>query len=177
MNPFYVNDKLKSYAYPIIKILICIALILVMINREHFLHFDNKMINIAETILCTTIVVACIFCIYISGAEMIYVYENRAKETVLSGRAIAECKEFTIDEIVSMAEHDDIIDLQIVWKNKAIGIGASANSKNFASALFDKRYYINREEYESIGEFRAALSPYATNGKVSVITIDGAKPK
>lgn len=177
MDIFHVNEGGKSYVYPITKILICLGLIIVLINRNSIIHIDNRVIDVIVTFLSTVTVIACIFCIYISFAEFIIIDENRAKERALSDRIIASSKKYAIDKIVTMVESNDIIDIQIVWKNKAIGIGASSDCKNYDSNFFDKLYYVDKEEFENIEDFKSALVPYLMDGTISVISIDGIKPK
>ncbi len=141
MDIFHVNEDVKSYVYPILKMIICVGLIILFINRDRIVHIDNKAIDIIIGILCTQIGILCIYCIYISAAELLLVNENRVKETAVSDRIIAKSKPYTIDEIVHMAEVNDIIEIQIVSKNRAVEIGSSSDCKNGSSKFFDKQYY------------------------------------
>lgn len=177
MDIFHVNEDVKSYAYPILKIIICAALILIFIYRDRIFRIDSKVINIVIGILCTAIGIVCIYCIYISAYELSQVHENRVKETALSDGIIANNKQYTIDEIVYMAEVNDIIEIQIVSKNKTVKIGSSSDCKNGSSKFFDKLYYIDDETFENIKDFKSELLAYAISGQISVVFIDGIAPK
>lgn len=179
MNIFRLNDSLKTYTYSIIKIFICVALIPVIINRVHIFHYviENEVVDFIESLLCAAIGIACIFCIYISAAEMIVTSENRAKERALSDSIIAKSKNYAVDEIVSMAEANDIIEIQIVSANRAVKIGSSSDCEIGSSKFFDKQYYIGEETFESIDDFKSKLLAYAINGQISVALIDDLAPK
>ena len=177
MDIFHVNEDVKSYAYPILKIIICAALIIVFIYRDRIFCINSKVINIVIGILCTAIGIVCIYCIYISAYELSQVHENRGKETALSDGIIANNKRYTIDEIVYMAEVNDIIEIQIVSKNTTVKIGSSSDCKNGSSKFFDKLYYIDDEIFENIKDFKSELLAYAISGQISVVFIDGIAPK
>lgn len=177
MDIFHVKENVKSYAYPILKMIVCVGLIILFINRDCIVHIDNKAIDIIVGILCTTIGIVCIYCIYISVAELLLVYENRVKETAVSDRIIAKSKPYTIDEIVHMAEANDIIEIQIVSKNSVVEIGSSSDCESGSSKFFDKQYYIEDKTFEDIKDFKSELSIYAMNGQISVASIDGIAPK
>lgn len=177
MDIFHVNETNKSYAYPITKILVCIAFIFSAINRDYIVHIDNKVIDIIVGILCTAMGIVCIYCIYISVFELSQAHENRKKGTILTDGAIANSKQYTIDKIIYLVETNDIIEIQIVSKNKAVTIGSSSDCNNGSSKFFDKLYYIGDEMFESIDVFKEKLLPYAVNKQISVIFIDGITPK
>lgn len=176
MDIFHVNENVKSYKYPILKIIVCVILIITFINRDRIIYIDNKVINIIIGILCTTVGIVCIYCIYISVYELFLVHGNRAKETVSSNSITAKSKKYTIDEIVFMAETNDIIEIQIVSKNRTVEIGSSSDCKNGSSKFFDKLYYIDDETFENIKDFKSELLAYAINGQISVVHIDGITP-
>lgn len=91
----------------------------------------------------------------------------------MSDSIIANSKQYTIDEIASLAESNDIIEIKIVFKNKGVMIGSTSDSKYSSSKFFDKQYFIEDEMFEEIEDFKSALLPYTINGQVSVISIDG----
>ena len=115
----------------------------------------------------------CIYCIYISVCELSQVHENRVNETICSDSNLANSKQYTIDEIILMAETNDIIEIKIVSRNRVIEIGSSSDCKNGSSKFFDKLYYIDDEVFETIKDFKSGLLPYAINGQITVVYIDG----
>ena len=187
MSFFSFDEGNTSYKYPIIKIIVSIVLILVLIHRNDIIpitiHIDfnsevvKEVITEVITLLIVAIVFVCIHCIYMSIGELSVVKENRAKGKILSGDIIVKSKQYTVDEIVCMAETNDIIEIQIVSKNRAVKIGSSSDCKNGSSKFFDKLYYIDGVMYKNIKDFESELLSYAINGRISVLFIDGISPK
>ncbi len=177
MDIFHVNESNRSYVYPILKIIVCIALIIIFINRNRIFHVDCKMINILIGILCVAATMVCILCIYISAYELFQAHENRTRGTALTNSIIGSSEHYNISEIIFMAESNDIIEIQIVSQNKAVEIGTSSDCKNGSSTFFDKLYYIDGTTFEAIEDFKAALLPYAVDGQILVVSIDGVSPK
>lgn len=177
MTIFNIDEIKKSYTYLIIKILVCVMLIVASINREHIIHIENKVVNVIIGVLCTAVVIVSIYCIYISVFELTKVHENRFKTNIIFESTIASSKDYSIDEIVSMAMNNDIIDIQIVANDKAIGIGSSSDCKAGSSKFIDKLYYIDKKEFADIEDFKALLSSYTVYEKIMVISIDGIRPK
>lgn len=177
MNIFNVNTSLKSYAYPIIKIMICVALVLFLINRGHFYSIERISLRIIEGIFCVCLGLASILCIYISAAEMIIVHDNRTQTENVSDKEIEKCKVYSIDEVVIMAEKNDIIEIQIIEDGRCLNVGSSSDCKAGSSKFFDKMFYIGKEEFKNIEDFKKSLTACSTNGELSVIKIDGIKPK
>ena len=60
---------------------------------------------------------------------------------------------------------------------ETLAVGASSDSEPGRSELFDKLYYVGKQEYASIADFRAALLPFADDGMLSVYRIDGLPPE
>lgn len=173
MDIFHVNKNNKSYAYPILKIVVCIVLIILFIKRDSIIHIDNKTVNIVIGILCTAIGLVCIYCAEISICELLQVKENRSEAMALSDSIVAGCKRYTVNDIVSLAESNDIIEIRIAFNNRAITIGTSSDCKNGSSKFFDKLYYIGNKEFEDAEDFKSGLLKYTVNGEIAVIAIDG----
>lgn len=86
MKIFQLKEDVRSYTYSILKIIVCVVLIVLLINRDCIVSIENETIDLVIGILCAAVGLACILCIYISFAEMIQAHDNRKKETVLSER-------------------------------------------------------------------------------------------
>ena len=84
-------------------------------------------------------------------------------------------KTFKMEYVISLVEKNDIVEIEIKTQGQVIRIGASSDCKQGSSVFFDKRFYIGEEEYETLDLFEKALSHYAANGELRVITIDGIK--
>lgn len=176
MSLFKFHEDIESCKYPIIKILICILLIMVMIYRNHFIHIDNIVIDTIVDICCVAVAGFCILCIYISLAEILQVYENKSVMSMISKSTTLDRQAYEVDEIINMAETNDIIEILIIANNEPMLIGSSSDCKQGSSRFFDKEYYIGQERYQNILEFKNALLPFSSDGKLSVVLIDGIKP-
>lgn len=173
MDIFHVKDSLKSYTYPIVKLLICILLIVLFIRRGEIIHIDGKIIKVIIGIFCTIVAIGCIYCGYISVFEIFQVHENRSTASTNLDSTINESSAYTIDEIVTMAESNDIIEIKIIANNRIIVVGASSDCKAGNSNFFDKLYYIDNREFKNIKDFKYSLRSYSNNEKLTVTMIDG----
>ncbi|MBQ6707324.1 MAG: hypothetical protein IJM97_00090 [Clostridia bacterium] len=169
MKWFQFNSELDSYTYPIVKIVVCIFLVIITINRGHFLNFENIFITILSVVIC----VASILCIYISFAEIISTYENREKIRTSLNIEKMPSKAYSVDEIIFMLDRNDIIEIQILVDKKIVEIGSSSDCNVGDRHFFDKRYYIGKKEFESIDEFKTVFVSLFSNGPVKVVSIDG----
>ena len=177
INIFRVDQNITSYGYPIVKIILFVLLIILGVNRNHIIPINDSSLNAVIGYIGAAFVVICIFCIYISFAELIFANENRAKGKSLTDKAIRNSKEYDINEIISLAENNDIIEIEIMSGKKPLEIGTSSYSESAYSELTDKRYYIGKKEFSNIEDFRSALSPYLINNRLMVISIDGIAAK
>lgn len=177
MDIFHVNESLKSYTYPIVKLLICIIIIVIFICRGQIIHTDSKTIKAIIGVCCTIAGIICIYCGYISIFEIFQVHENRSAISTISNYTINDSKPYMIDEVVTIVETNDIIEIQIIVNNSIVVIGSSSDCKAGSSKFFDKLYFIDKEKFSNIEEFKDYLSQYSINLKLSVILIDGIKPK
>lgn len=179
LNVFKCNENLKSYTYPIVKILICVVIILIIINSNKFIpvNENNVLIESFIRIISVGFVISSIMCIYISASEMILIHENRFKKNISLRSGVQNSKEYSFDELVNLVEKSDIIEIEIFVNNNLIEIGSSSNSNNYDSKFFDKLYYIDKNEFVDINDFKVSLIPYSKNGKISVTAIDGINPK
>lgn len=177
MNPLKCNDSLNSYSYPIIKVIIFAALIIIVLfvstNRYRLFSINSELVNSILSIVFAVVFLLSVFCIYISFGELIVVSENRSKNMPVSDDMKTSGKHYSIDEIVALVQENDIIEIEILSKTERILLGSSADCKQGDSRFFDKRLYLQDTEFENINDFRAALLSYQTNDGFLVISIDG----
>ena len=77
-----------------------------------------------------------------------------------------------------MVEKYDIMEYEIVFDGKVIGIGSMSDSEPGRSDFFDKCFYVGKEEFTEIGDFIKAVQPYVDeNGEVLVITVNEGPPR
>lgn len=151
-NLFKLDKNITTYKYPIIKILICIVLIIlvsldIIFDQIHYDFLDNKVFDIIYRASTTIIFLACVLRIYISLGELSLVSENRAKNKTLSDSDMVECKEYTLDDIISLSEKYDLMDIRVVSGNKTVGVGPTAVYKYGGSKFHNKHFYVADEEF------------------------------
>lgn len=173
MRFFRMKAGNTSYTYPILKAIVCVAVIALLLPLLRWIHFENRVFVILERIGAFAVFWLCVFGVYLSVGEIIEVHETRAKKKEPSKRQLKQARFFTVDEIVLAAEENDIIAFQIVWQDKTLELGASADYKNVSGIFFDKRYYIGEDEFKAVEDFKAALLEFEKDGKVQVLSVDG----
>lgn len=153
-----------SYAYPILKIAICVLYII-------FCFFVGEF-----SLFFRVIFAVCLFQVlyYLAGSieDVIDVSENRGKKDVK--------KEWTVrcgvKKIETILNENDIIELIIKSDKEIIRIGSSSCLDRF-NDFSDKKYYINDSEYDTIDEFTEELKKIYPGGRVTICSIDGISPK
>ncbi len=168
-NIFKCSEKIRSYTYPVIKIVLCILLIIFLINRNHFFVIQSSFWEIVVRIICFQIIILAVLCIYISAAEMILLRERRATAAVSD---LPEGKDYRIDDLVSLLESNDIIEITAAMDDKVIRFGASSDCRPGDAHFFDKSYYIDDKADIGIDEVKQALKRCTDNDLIRVLTID-----
>ena len=77
MKIFEVQTKLTNYAYPLIKIVVSLLIILFSVFRNKFFIISIGVLNFMLTLFCLVATLAAILCIYISVGELFYVRQNK----------------------------------------------------------------------------------------------------
>ena len=77
MKLFEVQTDLTSYTYPVVKIIICLAVISLSLLRNRIFQFSNTWVNVTVTLLCFVLTIAGILCLYISVGEVFHTSTNR----------------------------------------------------------------------------------------------------
>ena len=166
------NDELTSYRYPIIKILFFAVFWCMLTLRGYVFNYDTTVKKIIDYVIVSGFIPLVGICSIIAFAEMILVYENKETEKKLKRK---KAYDMPVDKIVSLAEENDIIEFMIAADDKKIKIGASSDYEY--NKFFDKRFYIEKQEYENIDEFREKVQEFSDNGTIKVVSIDGVSPK
>jgi hypothetical protein len=86
-------------------------------------------------------------------------------------------KKYTVEEIISMVEKNDIIEIQIITNNNVVEFGSSSDCKVGSSKFFDKLYHVGKYEFADIHDFKTSLLAYSVDNEISVVMIDGIRPK
>jgi hypothetical protein len=65
LNMLDFNENIISYRYPIIKIITSVVLIIILVNRTYFIHFEDEVFNIILGVIATAVGCVCILYIYL----------------------------------------------------------------------------------------------------------------
>lgn len=168
------RTTLKSYTIPVIKIFISVFVIIVLLFRNKIFSITNKTIQIIISIIAFFILIFLILCIYVSVAELFYVYENKKNEAMsCSTMDKSACISKTLMEVMQLTNNNDIIEIIIVTGGGIVKVGSSSDYKHSTGDFFDKKYYINKTEYTQSDDFSKALEMYIDEGFLWVYSIDG----
>ena len=169
MKLFELQTKLTSFAYPVVKIIICLSLIVLSFLRNKIFQFSNVLANAMVALLCFVITIFSILCLYISVGEVFHTIENRKSTNCQS----AKIKQMTVEEITKIVSENDIVEIEVCKNGKIVKVGASADCEYSSFDFKDKSFYVSDSEYVAIELFTEALVKLFPEGSVSVIKIDG----
>lgn len=173
MKLFEPNLNSTSYTIPIIKLVISVAIITACVFRNSIFHIENKLLGIIFSSVAFVFTIICIVIAYISCCEIYATFEN-THESVIANEKYSLMH---IDDILSRIDSNDIIEYQILTDSGTILIGASSDNRYGSNKFFDKKYYCDKQEFDSIDELSNALSKYLVNDYLQVLSIDGIKVK
>ena len=168
MKIFELQTNMTSFAYPVVKIIICLSVIFLSLFRNRIFQFSNTWLNAIVTLLCFVLTIASILCLYISIGELFHTSENRKHASYRS----SEVKQMTIGTITKIVSENDIVEIDVCKDKKIIKVGASADCEYASSVFKDKLFYISSSEYESIEQFTKVLLELFPEGSVPVLKID-----
>ena len=170
---FELQKDLTNYTYPLTKIAVSIVIILFSIFRKSLFVISSKPLNILVTLICFVATLASILCVYIAIPELLYVWKN--KKAKRKGFGFVTTIPIDLERVINLAKENDIIEFEIKSIDGIIKVGSSSDCKLRDSVFFDKRFYIEQNEYLTAEEFETNLLQYGTDGKINVIAIDGVK--
>lgn len=169
MKLFEVRTDLTSFAYPVVKIITCLSILIFCFFRDRIFHFSTLWADAIVTALCFVLVMASILCLYISIGELFHTYANRKRINYQP----TDVKLLTIEAVTKIVSENDIVEIEVCTNNKTIKIGASSECK-YSSFIFEnKLFYISSLEYETVELFREALIDSFPKGIIPVSKIDG----
>ena len=113
----------------------------------------------------------------LAEAELILVHDNRSKAKSVSNKEREGSRKYSVDAILSLVSRNDSMEIQILSKGKRVEIGSSSECEANDSKPYDKRYYIEKREFESLDAFRNAGLPYSDKSQITILSIDGISPK
>ena len=170
---FELQRNLTNYTYPLTKIVVSILIILFSVFRKSLFVISSKPLNFFVTLFCFVATLASILCIYISIPELFYVWKNKKAKQERVEFIITT--PFDLERVINLVKENDIIEFEIKSTGGIIKVGSSSDCKVGDSVFFDKRFYIEENEYLTSEEFETEILWHTVDGKLNVISIDGVK--
>ena len=170
MKLFKLRTNLATYRSPITRGFASIFVLFLIFYRNKYMHIENQLVEHISTIVCLVLILLSIQCIYISIAEIYYVFKNRHTPKVKQIKITAVVP---LDAILKLLRENDIIEIEILSSNRIVKLGASSDCKHNSSVFFDKEYYINSHTYQSLDTLKETLNNMLGNQECAVIAIDG----
>ena len=167
-----------KYIYPIIRIVISIIL-MVLFGFVHFLlHSENQIIDGLLAISVLVLFLLGFASIFIAISQMFDISDSREKQKLKKKSITQEdCVEKSKSEIKRLLRENDIIEFTVLLEGKMSTIGASSVTDSPAGEFYDKRYYVNDEEYDSFNSFCLSLEESFSDEILYVYSMDGVKLK
>lgn len=169
MKIFEVNTEIKNYTYPAIKLLACLVVLLILINRNKLFLLEGEKTTFVATVLAFLVALVCIFCIYVSVVEIFELHNRRIENQININEIVT--KQYPVETILRLIEKEDIIEIKIKVQQDVVKIGSISDNKWSTNAFFDKIYYCNDIEYVSIEDLREAIMVYQSSETFDVIDI------
>ena len=173
MKLFEVQKKLTSYWYPVIKIIIFMAIIGLCIFRRKLFIFPSQWINTVVSFVSFFFVTPCIPALYVSIGEVFHTYANRKCNCY----DYCDAVKYSVNDVISMAQREDIIEIDLLTAEGLLKVGASSDNQYSSSIFVDKQYYIGEHTYKDISEFASALLLVSSNNMLYITSIDGISTK
>ena len=161
------HKETTSFRLPIIKlVLFSVCFILLLFRPTLQVPIGKAFVSIVSVALFSFSVV---FLLYIPIAEINEIISSQKRDTMSSER-------IKLSIILSLIHENDILEIEIVHKNKYHIVGSSSSIDNGSSIFYDKRFFIDKIEYTSWDDFRSHLMCFVNDGFLLVRSIDGVSP-
>lgn len=163
-----------SFLVPIVATIICFAILCSVVWLNILFKAEDKwiiyFISIVVGALCGIGIFVCV--------PLLLTNADNRKNIKLKYNDINErdCELKAFDDLIDLIDKCDIVDI-IILSESITKIGATSNCNYGSSRFYDKRFYIDEEEWSDISEFSDRLKSICTDGQVCVYSIDGVALK
>lgn len=90
----------------------------------------------------------------------------------------SQSEKIAMSALMKLMEENDILEIKLLLNEKVVRIGVSSDFDHRRKPdFFDKRYYIDDQEYLSPAAFSSAFSQLSSPIMQTVLLIDGVAPK
>ncbi len=162
----------KYYITFIMKVVFFIGVFFLFTKRfELFPILNNEVLKTVSTVIVSIVGGLLVLFLYRSITELMdkqFEYNDKKKKT-----KPIKSKMYSFENLIKIIEREDIIDIEIMSRVGVVKIGASSDYDQSKDKFFDKLYYINDKEYNTIEEFKDNLVPNIINPEeVSVLYLE-----
>lgn len=174
---FEPSEDLVTYTQPIIRTIISVIVIFIGIYRDRIIPDSLGLFaNIMDIILLIIGMIGT-FNLYVILGEFFMTFLNRCDLKEKKNVKETDDTLCNFDDIIKLCEENDLLIVKIVFNKKLLKIGSSSDSVSNKFELFDKRYFIEEQEFIEFDEFKQELSKYSKDNKLRVVSIDDVHPK
>lgn len=167
------SSRKDSYTFPLIRAVICVLIWPTVYFRDIFYSVDAEPLYVKQLLF---------ICLYMSlpfliGAvsEIINIYKKKHKKAKPVKRK-SKTRELSVADILKLSEENDIIEIKAIINEEYVSLGSSSEYKTFGNEFYNKVYYIEEKEFETIEAFENELNALLPDNSVEVIKIDGVSP-
>lgn len=181
------RTDLTKYSPSIIRIIICTFVLIFVWFRRSIYTIDavSEWLQVAESIIIWLITFGSVWFMIFAVVEMFATYANRKKlkqkktqtKKTASSKKLQNGVFVAVEDIEKLCLSNDIIEIKIVVQQKQVLIGSSSDCKKCDFNFFDKRYYIEDNEFVEFDLFKTEFQKLISGNKVHVLEIDGLRKK
>ncbi len=147
-------------------------------SRNYFLHISDPRVNTLLSVVCGVIAIPTLDCFVCSAVELGYAYLNRRGE-IIHVKWLATIGK---DEIKQLLIKHDGIEIKLLSTKDSITVVKIGNSGTFKTdagrlKLYDKKYYINDEWFETIEQLELELDTIFQDDVIIASSISGGSAK
>lgn len=160
-----------SYKWPLIKLVSTILLLLLLFLGADIVPIQPLIWFLTYRVFVFLLCACSIRIIYISIAELCFVYRTKNKNGGKKRQKKCLPKTFETKDIIDKVIKSDIIDIVILMNSVEMKIGASSNYDTKKCCFFDKLYYIDHCVYSASEDFAGNLHKICGT-KITVLIIE-----
>ncbi|MBQ6877731.1 MAG: hypothetical protein IJO22_04950 [Oscillospiraceae bacterium] len=170
---FYKIFPKDTYTFPVIKIIVCVLLWPAVWFRRNF--YD---VSIETEFIGIIIRLALWYSIPVAIGSILEIRETYQKnhKKAKTTKKKTKTKELSIADIIKLSEKNDIIEIKAIINDEYILLGSSSECKTIGYEFYNKIYYIEEKEFETIESFENELKMLFPDNSVEVAKIDGVSP-
>lgn len=173
MSWLTVNKSLRSYKFPIIKIIVAVITVAALGIASWNLDVENEMLTYSVRFVGLVLMFTSFVCIGIAFLEIEEINKRKRKSS-RKKKAKPQGKLYRINQLIELLDKNDIIEIVIQLNDTDIKIGTSSDMTR-SGKFFDKKYFIDECEYITLDEFKIAFSKICSQNEVLVRYIDDVK--